>query len=150
MKDRINQSPFAKLYVWVSKAKYTMGIFFVAFLFMYFFLGCLAEGPAFSLDVFTAIQMLFACFFIGIAQQILLPDHTLSPGRLLAWLLISLAISVSFSALFSWFEHLWQLLFFQLIPVFGILALALGYYWELRQETRMLNDQLSRFQSQVR
>lgn len=149
MLKALHKSPFARLYVWISKAKYTMGIFFVAFVFMYYFLGCLTDGLAFSLGIFPAIQMLFACFAIGIAQQLLLPDRSLSTGRLAAWLLISLAISLLFGLLFSWFDSIWKLLLFQVIPIFGILAIALGYCWDLRRETRNLNSHLSDFQRQA-
>lgn len=152
MKKPIGHSGFARLYVWTGKAKSTMGLFFVGFVLLYLFFGFVSEGPAVMLDLFTAIQMMFACFFIGLAQRILIPPGGLTRARGAAWVVISVGLTLVFSLGFGWFAHLplWCFICFILFVACGLGAMVVMYYFELYQETRQLNRQLQQYQQSAR
>ncbi|MDL2324272.1 hypothetical protein LJC61_03860 [Ruminococcaceae bacterium OttesenSCG-928-A16] len=148
--DRFKNSGFAKLYLWTTKAKYTMGIFFVAFVMFYLLFGLISDGPAISLDFFTAIQMVFACFFIGIAQQVILPVEKLNRTRCVLWVASGVLITLAFGLGFGWFRHFprWCFIVFLLIMAAAMMAMILSYYLELHRETKRLNRGLTAFQKQ--
>ena len=52
MKSKAEESRFTRLYLWMGSAKINMGLFFVAFVLMYFLLGLICEGLRATLDVF--------------------------------------------------------------------------------------------------
>ena len=150
--DKWKNSDFARLFLWTMKAKYTMGIFFVVFVLIYLLLGLVSEGVAVTLDLFTAIQMVFACFFIGLLQQAILPVHKLSCSRGILWVASGVAVTLLFSLVFRWFVHfpLWCFILFMLIIAIGMGMMIAGYYMELHKETKRLNRSLERFQNQNR
>ncbi len=150
MNHKFEDTGFARFYLWTAKAKYTMGILYLAFTLVYLFFGFITDSPA-VLDFFTAIQMMFACFFIGIAQQLLAPQRSLTKARCLLWVAVSTLITLSFSLVFRWFSAfpLWCFVVFLVVLIIGMIALLLGYYIELRRETQALNRQLEKFQSQI-
>lgn len=149
MQNNFENTGFARLYLWTTKAKYTMGIFFVVFVLVYLLFGLLYDGVATALDFFTAVQMMFAGFFIGIAQQAIVPTDKLSKTRCVLWVAAGLIITLAFSLVFGWFSAfpLWCAIVFFLVLAVGMLAMLLGYYLDLRRETRMLNQQLDKFKS---
>lgn len=148
--DKLKDSEFVRVYVWMTKAKYTMGIFFVAFVFVYLLFGWISEGPTVTLDLFTSIQMLFACFFIGVMQQAILPLDKLSRVRGICWVLSGVLIMLVFSLIFGWFEQLplWCFIVFVVFIAAGMAAMIVGYYLELHRETKRLNRGLERFRRQ--
>lgn len=152
MEKKLRTSGFARLYVWTGRAKETMGLFYVGFVFMYLFFGLVSEGPVVMLDMFTAIQMLFACFFIGLAQQFFVPSGTLTRGRGVLWGLCSIGITLGFSLGFGWFAAfpVWCFVCFQLFVGCGFAAMMVMYYFELYYETRQLNRGLEQFQKNGR
>lgn len=150
MRHQFEDSGFAGLYLWTAKAKYTMGIFFLMFVLVYLIFGMIGEGPSHLLDFFTAIQMMFACFFIGIAQQGIVPKEKLTKARGVLWIIVSVLITLSFSLIFGWFSAFpsWCLILFLVLLSMGMAALLLGHYIELHRETQTLNRQLEKFQRQ--
>lgn len=142
---------FARLYLWTTKAKYCMGILFLAFVLTYLLFGLLKEGSKVTLDFFTAVEMMFACFFIGIAQQAILPKDKLTKERGVIWVALGLVITLVFSFVFGWFSAfpLWCAIVFCAVLVIGMIALILSSYLDLYRDTKILNQQLRKFQSQA-
>jgi len=128
-----------------------MGLFFVYFVFMYLLLGLISEGPAVTLDFFTAVEMVFAAFFVGVAQQILLPGGDgITKVRSFLWILSGTLITFIFSTVFRWFHKfpLWCFIVFIVLTAWGIGAMIYRYYLQLQRETKRLNQQLEQFQKQ--
>jgi hypothetical protein len=150
MHATFKNSGLARLYLWVTKAKYTMGIFFVAFVVVYLFFGLVSEGALVTLDFFTALEMVFACFFIGLLQQIIIPMGRLNRSRCALWIVSGVLITLVFSLVFRWFERfpLWCFILFMIFMALGMGAIILGYYLELNRETQRLNRGLEQFQQQ--
>lgn len=150
MHSNFENTGFARLYLWTTKAKYTMGMFFLAFVLVYLLFG-LIGGHENTLDLFTAIQMMFACFLIGIAQQAILPKDKLSKARCAWWVVAGALITLAFSLLFGWFSTfpLWCAIVFFAVLVMGMFAMILGYFIELHRETQVLNRRLAEFQRQA-
>jgi hypothetical protein len=148
MHDKIKNSGLARLYLWVTKAKYTMGIFFVGFVIVYLFFGLVSGGALVTLDFFTAVEMVFACFFIGLSQQIIIPLDRLNRSRCALWILSGELITLVFSLVFRWFERfpLWCFISYMIFIALGMGAVILGYYLELSRETQRLNRGLEQFQ----
>lgn len=140
---------FAKLYVWFAKVKEAMGLLFIAYVFFYLLLGIFAEPGFQRLDLFTAIQMAFAGFFIGMVRQAAIPSGILSKPRGTLFMLSGEVITVGFSLIFGWFENfpLWCALVFWGLMTAGYAAMILEYYFELHQQTALLNKKLEQFQS---
>ena len=150
MNDTFKNSGLARLYLWVTKAKYTMGIFFVAFVVVYLFFGLVSERALVTLDFFTALEMIFACFFIGLLQQIIIPMDRLNRSRCALWIVSGVLIALIFSLFFGWFEGfpLWCFILFVIFIAMGMGAVILGYYLDLNRETQRLNRGLEQFQKQ--
>lgn len=148
MHEKFMGSRFARLYLWFAKAKYTMGIFYVAYVFFYLLLGLISEGAAVTLDLYTAIEMLFSCFFIGIIQQAMLTVDKLSRTRCVLWIVSGALITLVFSLVFGWFKGFpgWCFAVFHICVAMGMAAMILLYYIELHRETQLLNQQLEQFQ----
>lgn len=148
MQEKFMNSGFARLYLWATKAKYTMGIFYIAFVFFYLLLGFISKGPAATLDFFTAFQMIFVCFAIGLLQQAILPAGKLSRTRCIAWMASGTAVTLLSGLLFRWFAQfpLWCAIVFPIVVLLGMGAIIVGYYIELHRETKALNHQLKQYQ----
>lgn len=147
MHRRFFDSRFAHLYLWFAQAKYTMGVFFVAYVFFYLVLGALTRGPGTPLDLWTGVEMMFACFFIGVIQQALLTVDKLNRTRCILWVVSGTLIGLVFSLIFRWFEGLatWCFAVFHLCMALGMAAMILVYYIELSRETQLLNARLAQF-----
>lgn len=147
-RDRMANSGFARLYLWTTKAKHTMGIFFVAFVVFFLLFGLISEGSTITLNFVTAIEMVFACFFIGLVQQAILPVEKLSRARCMLWVVSGVLITLAFSLVFGWFSALplWCLIAFLLITALAMVAMIWSYYLELHRMTKRLNRGLEQFQ----
>lgn len=146
---RLKNGKFAKVYIWFTKAKEAMGLFFMAYVFFYLFFGLFAEPGFQGLNLFTSIQMAFASFFVGMIRQAVIPAGILNRARAGLWVVSGEVITVGFSLFFGWFEGfpLWCALTFWGLMAFGFAAMILDYYFELHQETALLNQKLAQFQS---
>ena len=149
MKEKFGDTGFARLYLWTAKAKYTMGIFYLAYTLVYLILSAIASESKVALDLFTAIEMMFCCFFIGLAQQGIVPLDKLTKPRCAVWAGTGLLITMGFSLVFGWFSPFppWCFILFLIMVAMGMLALLLGSFIELYWETKILNRQLERFQN---
>ncbi|MDL2293514.1 DUF3021 domain-containing protein [Ruminococcaceae bacterium OttesenSCG-928-D13] len=149
--ERLKNSGFARMYLWTTKAKYTMGIFFIVHVLGYLLLGLLGllgDGAAVTLDFFTAVQMMFACYLIGVLQQWILPAEKLSRARCVLWGVSGVAATLVFNLVFGWFRSFptWYLILFLLFVALGMVAIILGYYLQLHRETKHLNRRLEQYQ----
>lgn len=151
MYESFKESKGAFLYLWFTKAKLTMGLFYVFFVVLYLFFGYMSEGPAITLDLLTSIEMIFACFFIGVAQQAFIPTDKLSRPRCIFWIISGTVITLGFSLFFGWFGHFppWCFILFNILVPVGMGIMLISYYLELHQETKALNQQLLRFQGKA-
>lgn len=148
MQEKLKNSRFALLYLWMAKAKYTMGIFYVFIIFFYLFFGAISVPETVTLDLPTSIEMLFACFFIGLMQQIIMRPEKLTVSRCLLWIGSGALITIVFSLGFNWFNGFpsWCLPLFWICMIIAMAAVLLNLYFELHNETRRLNKQLEHFQ----
>lgn len=151
MYETFKESKLAFLYLWFTKAKYTMGIFYVYFVFLYLLFGVVSEGPAVTLDLFTAIEMVFACFLIGVAQQAIIPTEKLVKSRCILWVVSGTVITLIFSLAFNWFARFpfWGAIAFNLLVCLGLFIMLLSYFLELHRETKSLNRRLAEFQNKT-
>ncbi|MEA4921428.1 MAG: hypothetical protein VB078_10995 [Clostridiaceae bacterium] len=149
MQEKFKNSRFALLYIWMAKAKYTMGIFYVFIVFFYLVFGAISVAQTVTLDLPTSMEMLFACFFIGLTQQIIMAPEHLTAARSLLWIGSGALITAVFSVGFKWFEGFpsWCLPLFMVCMVIAMAAVLLNIYFQLHNETRMLNKQLEHFQN---
>lgn len=149
MRSKFEDTGFARVYLWTAKAKYTMGILYLACTLVYLFFGAVSKGEKSTLDFFTAIEMMFCCFFIGIAQQGIVPMDKLTKPRCAVWIAAGFFISLAFSLLSGWFSAfpLWCLILFHALLALSMAALLLGHFIELHRETKILNQQLEKYQS---
>ncbi len=74
-----------RYYLFIYEAKTTSGVYFLAFSVLYLFLG-LAVPERITIDLFTAIQMMIACFLIGFSQHIIIPYEKVTVKRAFIWL----------------------------------------------------------------
>lgn len=146
---RLKNGRFARIYIWITKAKEAMGLLFTAYVFFYLFFGLFAEPRYRGLDLSTSIQMMFASAFVGMIRQAIIPTGVLNPVRSVIWVASGVVITVGFSLLFGWFEGFpfWCVLVFWGTMAVGFAAMILNYYFELHQETTLLNLKLEQFQS---
>lgn len=148
-KKHFESSGYARLFLWAAKAKYTMGLFFSVYVILFLLLGLLVEGTAITLGFFTALEMMAACFSIGILQRLfLLPDKR-SRVRSALWVICGTSITVLFGFAFQWFKGFaaWCFPAFSAAILIGMLFVLLSDYLELQNETQQLNRKLAQFQS---
>ncbi len=148
-KNSFENSGFAGLYRWITKAKFTMGIFFTMHGMLFLFLGLIINGTTVSLDFFTALEMLFACFFIGLLQQAVIPQEKFTRVRCALWVVSGTLITLLFGLVFQWFRLFpaWCFPVFIAFEVIGMLFMILSYYLELHRETKYLNRKLDQFRN---
>lgn len=145
----LKNSKFAKVSIWLTKAKELMGLLFTAYVFFYLFFGLFTEPGFQGLSLFTSIQMMFACAFVGVIRQAVIPTGVLNWVRAVIWVLSGVAITVGFSLFFGWFEGFpsWCVPVFWGVMAAGFAFMILEYYFELHRETVLLNLKLEQFQS---
>ncbi len=149
MKTKFEDTGYGKMYLWVTKAKLTMGVFYAAFTMVYLLLGLTTKDPAITLGFWTAFEMMMVSFVIGIIQQIILPTEKYSTSRGAVWVVLGLIITLAASLLFGWFNQFpgWCLPVFLLVFAIGMVAMLVSCYLELQRETKLLNQGLSAFQN---
>ena len=149
MKTTFAESTLAKLYLWAAEAKLTMGILFVVFVMVYLLLGFVTKTEGTAIDFFRALQMVLACFFIGILQQLILHDKSLTKPRCTLCIFSGVFITLAFCFVFSWFAQFpyWCFLAFIAIITICLVMLLVSRYLELHRETKLLNVGLAEFQN---
>lgn len=151
MLKKLNESWFPRLYLWAAKAKFPMGLLFAYCVFAYLILGALSGIDGIGVGFFMALQMVFACFFVGVLQQLVIPENNFTKPRYILWVISGTAIITAFALIFKWFEEMpgWCLFLFIFFVILALLALVYSYYLELKQETKLLNSQLEKFQKTI-
>jgi len=148
-KNGFENSGFARLFAWITKAKFTSGIFFMMHVILFLFFGLITNGTKVSLDFYTAFEMLIACFFIGLLQQAVIPQEKFTRVRCALWIVSVTFITLLFGLVFQWFRLFpaWCFPVFIVSEVIGMLFMILSYYLELNRETKYLNRKLDQFRS---
>lgn len=148
MQKKSGESWFSRLYLWSAKTKFTMGILFAYCVFAYLVCGMLSGTEGVAVGFFMALQMVLACFFIGIAQQLLIPNSDFTKPRCALWVVTGTIILAVSALVFRWFAQMpgWCLVMFTFCNVFVMIAMVYSLHLELRHETKILNRQLERFQ----
>lgn len=143
---------FKRFYFWAMNAKLTMGVFYVAIVFV---IGVLSASYGIaSIGLLTLLEVLIVSMVIGFSQALLLPDTTdYSRGilflRSAIWIALSVALTTVCSALLNWFAGLpnwcpWVLAGFML---FGCPAMLLGKQFEQNADTIRLNEGLRAYKA---
>lgn len=147
--NSFENSGYARLFAWMSKAKFTMGLFFAVYVVLFLLFGFLNEGTTITLDFFTALEMIIACFLIGVLQQFILPVDKQNNVRKALWVISGAFITLLFGLVFQWFKAfpLWCFPAFVAVIVIGMLGVILNDHLELHNETKQLNRKLAQFQS---
>lgn len=147
--NSFENSGFARLYTWITKAKFTMGVFFTMHVIFFLFFGLVINGTTVLLDFFTALEMLFACFFIGLLQQAVILPEKFTRVRCALWVVSGTFITLLFGLVFRWFRLFpaWCFPVFITFEVIGMLFMILSYYLELHRETKYLNRKLDQFRN---
>lgn len=149
IKNSFENSRFARLYTWITKAKFTMGIFFTLHVILFLFFGLIVNEATVSLEFFPAFEMLIACFFIGILQQAIIPSEKFTRVRCALWIVSGALTTLLFGLVFQWFRLFpaWCFPVFITFEVIGMLFMILSYHLELNRETKYLNLKLNQFRS---
>lgn len=147
--NSFENSGYARLFAWVAKAKFTMGLFFAVYVVLFLLLGLLIEGTAVTLDFFTALEMMIACFLIGVLQQFILPMDKHNQVRKTLWVVSGAFVTLLFGLVFQWFKAfpVWCFPAFVAAILIGLLLVILSDHLELHNETKQLNRNLAQFQS---
>lgn len=150
--NTFENSGYARLFAWIAKAKFTMGMFFTAYVILFLLMGLLIEGTAITLDFFTALEMMIACFFIGMLQQAIFPKDKHNRVRGALWVISGAIITLLFGLVFQWFKAFpgWCFPAFVAAVLIGMLFMILSDHLELYNETKQLNRKLAQFQSTSR
>lgn len=145
----MKQGAFEKFYLLGYESKGVAGLYFSAFVLLYFLLGGITVGTDISLGFWHCIQMAIACIFIGVCQRIIIPRELLSVGRCLIWGACASVITVGFAVGFGWYDvfPLWCGIMFCVVMPVGYMALWPAFYWQSKRETQQLNEKLKAFQS---
>lgn len=144
-------SEFQKFYLWGMHAKFSMGLYFAALVFLGGILTALYGGT--SLALMTLLQMFLLSLVIAFVQAWLIPaesDFT-KVGlhiRMLVWLLGASFATALCAQFLNWLPGLpfwcpWLLGAFML---FGCGAMLLGQKFEQDADTVRLNQQLKEYQ----
>ena len=142
---------FAIVYVWMAKAKYTMAMLYIVFVYLYLLGNFTAAKQVVALDLPTSLEMMVTCLLIGMSQKLIVPLERLTVKRSLLWLVIGISLTAAANSIFQWFMlfPLWYNVLFIGIVGLGMVAMLVGYYFELQNETIQLNKQLEYFQSSI-
>lgn len=142
---------FKKFYIWGMNAKFYMGIYFAATVFL---MGIvLAVAGRDSIGLWTLVQVLLVDMAIAFLQVWLLNEQTdysrsIFFGRSVLWLAISVGLTIGASIVFGWFDGLPMgcNLLLGVFMLFGLSATLFGLKFEQEQDTMKLNENLQSYQ----
>jgi len=140
-----------RFYLFSIKAKGTMGIYFVGFVFFYFGVGYLGGASRLSIDLAKTMQMTATCMAIGYSQAAIVPPEKFTAKRAAAWLTLSGAITAASTVFFGWFAGLpaYCPYLFCTATALGLAGYVLGLYFDARRETERLNMHLKAYQEKI-
>ena len=141
---------FKQLYVWAMNAKFFMGMYFIVIVFLTAMVTAIYGET--SLALLTLVEMLGLSILITALQLLFLDRATdYSRGiffsRSVLWILVSTALIVAASIVFSWFAGLpgWGPYLLGGFMLFGLTAMLFGLKWEQEVDTVRLNTALKKF-----
>jgi hypothetical protein len=139
-----------RYYLFIYEAKTTSGVYFLAFSVLYLFLG-LAVPEKITIDLFTAIQMMIACFLIGFSQHIIIPYEKVTVKRAFIWMVFSIIVTFGFSLGFAWFVGFpkWCAVVFYTFMIWGFAMMWLAVKWYSEKENKKLNENLKAYQKRL-
>lgn len=139
-----------RYYLFIYEAKTTSGVFFLAFVVLYLFLG-LSAPEKITIDLFKAIQMMIACFLIGFSQHIIIPYEKVTVKRAFIWMVFSIIVTFGFSLGFAWFSGLpkWCAVAFYSFMIWGFAMMWLAVKWYSERENKKLNENLKAYQKRL-
>lgn len=142
---------FQTFYLWGMHAKFFMGLYFAAMVFLAGILVAVYGGD--SLPLMTLLQMFLVSIVLAFSQVLILPARVdfsrgILFGRSLLWLALGTVCVVAVALLGGWFAGLpswcpWLMGGFML---FGCAAMLVGIKFEQNADTIRLNDQLKNYQ----
>lgn len=142
---------FKKFYVWGMNAKFYMGIYFAATVFIIGIL--LAMSGRDSIALLTLVEILLVDMVIAFLQVGILNEQTdysrsIFFGRSILWLAIAVGLIIGASVLFGWFGGLptWCNLLLGVFMLIGLSATLFGLKFEQEQDTIKLNSNLQTYQ----
>lgn len=142
---------FSAFYLWGMHAKFFMGLYFAAMVFLSGILVAVYGGD--SLRLSTLLQMFLVSIVIAFTQVLILPvgvdfSRGILFGRSILWLVFSTACVIAVSLFGGWFTGLpaWCPWLLGIFMLFGCSAMLLGLKFEQNADTLRLNDMLSKYQ----
>lgn len=151
MKDKRTLDLIQRYYLFIYESKTTSGVYFLAFVILYLFLG-LAVPQKVTVDIITAIQMMGACFLIGFSQHAIVSYEKITVKRAFIWMIFSTIVTFTFSIGFRWFEAFptWCQVVFYTFMIGGFAMMWLAVKWHSERENKKLNDNLKSYQNKLK
>lgn len=145
---------FKKFYVFGMNAKFYMGLYFTAILFLTGIISVFMGAD--SISFLSLIEMLLVAMVIGFAQEGLLGNKydytkTIFFFRSILWLIGSALLTMIASFVCDWFEELPRIcnLILGGFMVIGLIATLMGLRFEQEMATTKLNDDLENYKKNV-
>lgn len=145
---------FKKFYLWGMNAKFYMGIYFAATVFLVGIV--LAITGQSSIELITLVQILVIDMVIAFLQMWILSEQTdysrsIFFGRSVLWLVIAVGLTVGGSVLLGWFDGLpvWCNFLLGAFMFFGLSATLFGLKFEQERDTIKLSRDLQAYQKKA-
>ncbi|MEA5011153.1 MAG: hypothetical protein VB100_05460 [Angelakisella sp.] len=143
---------FKQFYLWGMNAKFYMGIYFAALVFLVGIVTLITGGD--TLRVWSLFQMLIVSMIIGFGQALILGSGTdyskgLFFSRSIVWILLSVGLTTAASYYFQWLSELpvWGYWILALFMLGGFIAMLVGQRYAQDAETIHLGIALKEFQN---
>lgn len=151
MKDNKIFDFIQRYYLFIYNVKVTAGVYFMEFATLYLLFG-LSSETSIKLDLWTALQMLLACFIIGFSIFIITPYEKFSAKRASICTVLCSFTTIVFSIYFNWFEGFtnWSKIAFYLIIIVGFGLLWPAMKWYTEAEDKKLNYKLKEYQKSLK
>ncbi|MEA4912635.1 MAG: hypothetical protein VB092_08520 [Oscillospiraceae bacterium] len=144
---------YKKMYVFALNAKLTMGVFYVAIVFVTAVITLCLGGTGVS--AWSLLSMLLAAMLIGFSQELLLGNADFSGsvffGRSILWVVFSMAVTLGGALIFRWFAALpaWSVAVLGAVMLFGFIAMLVSQKFEWEADAIGLNRDLRQYQNDV-
>ncbi len=142
---------FKKFFVWGMNAKFYMGLYFTALVFLVGLMTWFLGGE--TLKITTLLQMILSSMVIALVQVLVLPDSvdfskSIFFGRSVGWLLFATACITITALLGDWFAGLptWCPWLLGGLMLVGSGCMLVGLKFEQEADTLRLNSSLIKFQ----
>ena len=145
-------SGFKRFYLFGMNAKFYMGIYFAAIVFLVGGITAIFGGD--SLSLWTLLGIFAVSMIVGFTQEGFLGGESYDAGiftrRTVVWLALSTLLVTAAAKWLDWFGGLpgWCVPLLGVFIAAGFVAMLLGQSWEQEKETRLLNEGLKRYQQE--